>query len=182
MSEPIKLNLGSHGDNQEGYVNIDLFDPTADIKCDVTTLPFENESVDEVLASHILEHFRCGNAYEPHLSNPLNPKTVVEALTEWRRVLKIGGLLEIKVPDFEKIAWLFYNNPAWARSPGPDGIFPNYQYWLCSTGQHQVVFDQKSMTEVLRSVGFTKVEFIDPRPRQFVVDRSMLEMHVKAVK
>jgi predicted SAM-dependent methyltransferase len=47
-------------------------------------------SVDEIRASHVLEHF---------------PNGQIEAvIADWVRCLKKGGKLKIAVPDFEKIA------------------------------------------------------------------------------
>ena len=177
----IKLNLASHGDNMPGYINVDFDHPSADLKADVSALPFEDNSVDEIYASHILEHFRAGNAYEHHLSNPLNPKTATDALNEWRRVLKPGGKLELKLPDFEKIVWLYYNFPQWARADGANGPFANYSDWLCSAGQHQLIADKSVINKLLKLVGFQNIEFLDGIPKAFV-DRSNLEMHVTCQK
>ncbi len=56
----------------------------ADIACDVSQpLPLEDESVDVVVARHILEHL-------------LEPITM---LRNWKKVLKIGGKLIISVPN-----------------------------------------------------------------------------------
>lgn len=172
----MKLNLASHGDNREGFINIDFDHPSADLKADVTALPFEDDSVFLILAYHILEHFRAGS-YEGHLSNPLNPKTAKEALMEWWRVLQPGGKLEIKVPDFEKIVWLYLHFPQWARSPGANGPFYNYTDWICSNGQHQCLFDRSIMYSLLTEVGFKEIQFIDGMP-EAKVDRANLEMYV----
>jgi len=176
----VKLNLASHGDNRDGFVNVDFDHPEADLKCDVSELPLEDDSVDEILAYHILEHFRAGT-YEPHLSNPLNPKTAIEALSEWKRVLKPGGKLEIKVPDFEKIIWLFQNFPQWSRVPGGNAPFPNYSDWICSNGQHQCLFDKNTMKYILTSVGFKEISFSDGPPVA-AINRANLEMHVVCFK
>lgn len=57
-----------------------------DIVCDVTWLkPIEDQTVDYVLAQDVLEHIhrvKCSTT-----------------LHEWNRVLKIGGLLDVRVPD-----------------------------------------------------------------------------------
>ena len=177
----IKLNLGSHGSNMDGYINVDLFDDSADLKADVTNLPFEDNSVDEIYAAHILEHMRMTNEYEPHLCNAINPKTVHEVLNEWKRVLKPGGRLEIRVPDFERIIWLYYNFPAWAQGAGPGGLFPNAFFWLCSVGQHQTILDQRTMQTLLQQIGFTTINFIST-PIQAIIDRASLEMRVEVLK
>jgi GT2 family glycosyltransferase len=55
----------------------------ADIVCDIEKqLPFEDESIDTIVARHILEHMI----------------DLVYVLTEWERVLKVGGRLIIAVP------------------------------------------------------------------------------------
>ena len=177
----MKLNLASHGDNMDGYINVDFDHPTADLKADVTELPYGDGTVDEILAFHILEHFRAGD-YEPHLSNPINPKTAKQALEEWHRVLKKDGVLMIKVPDFDKIVWLCYNFPQWARSHSPVlGPFKNFSDWIVSNGQHQCLFDKETMEELLQSVGFTDIQFVDNIPKP-VVNRENLEMYVMCVK
>lgn len=176
----MKLNLASHGDNIPGYTSIDFDHPTADVKADVTDLPFDDESVEEILAFHILEHFRAGH-YEPHLSNPLNPATAQEALAEWRRVLQPGGTLKVKVPDFEKICWLVYQFPQWARQEGSNAPFPHYTDWICSNGQHQCLFDKPTMKRLLELSGFCNIEFVDPQPSR-IVSRENIEMFVVCQK
>lgn len=177
----MKLNLASHGDHKPGYISVDFDHPEAEIKADVSNLPFEADSVDDIYASHILEHFRSGNSYEPHLSNPLNPKTVFDALAEWRRVLKPGGRLEIKVPDIDKIFWLIHNYPQWACIDGANSPFPNYSDWICSVGQHQSLFSKITMQKVLLIAGFKDIQFVDDVPKA-IVDRANLEMRVICVK
>lgn len=172
----LRLNLGSHGNNIEGYVNIDLHDPTADLKADMTALPYEDNSVDEILASHVLEHVLSGE-YERHLSSNINSKTVKETLQEWKRVLKPGGLLEIKVPDFNRIVWLYYNCPLWARNPGGNPPFPAAFDWLVSNGQHAAIFDWPTLEKVLQEAGFTDIK---NHSTQIVaaIDRQNIEMRV----
>lgn len=178
----MKLNLASHGDHQEGYTSVDFDDETADIRADVSDMHMiEDESVEEILAFHILEHFRAGNKYEPHLSNPLNPNTVMDALAEWRRVLKPDGILYIKVPDIDKIFWLRHNCQHWALGDGGNPPFRAYSDWICSNGQHQCVFDKDTMREVLKLAGFRDVEFLDP-PIEAKIDRANIEMYVKCRK
>lgn len=82
-----KLNLGSGPGkfNLEGYENIDLLDGE-----NVYPLDFESETVDEIRASHILEHF--------------GKKELQAVLRDWCDKLKDGGILKIAVPDFKKVA------------------------------------------------------------------------------
>jgi SAM-dependent methyltransferase len=84
---PIRLNLGSASVKLPGYISVDLYDDRADLQMDILDLDFEDNSVDEILASHVFEHL------SPHYAMP--------ALKEWFRVLKSGGKLIMEMPDFE---------------------------------------------------------------------------------
>lgn len=55
---------------------------------------FDDETFDEIYASHVLEHF--------DYNGPLQ-----KALKEWHRVLKPGGKVYISVPDMEVLCRLF---------------------------------------------------------------------------
>lgn len=52
-------------------------------------LDYADESVDEIYASHVLEHFPHGQ--------------VQDVLVDWVRVLKPGGRLRVAVPDWDKV-------------------------------------------------------------------------------
>lgn len=81
-----KLNLGCGSWILPGYVNCDLYDPAADQKWDAHTIPLEDNTVDEIYTSHLFEHFDYYEAWR--------------VLEEWKRVLKLGGVLVIETPDF----------------------------------------------------------------------------------
>lgn len=76
---------------------------TADIRvevkpnvvCDIRELPFETNYFDMVRASHVLEHFGRNETHK--------------VLDGWVRVLKIGGQLEIVVPNITWAAWKIVN-------------------------------------------------------------------------
>ena len=84
----IKLNLGSGGISYPGFLSVDLHDKRAQCKMDITKLDFDDNSVSEILASHVFEH--------------LNPYHSIDILKEWNRVLKPGGKLIMEMPDIEK--------------------------------------------------------------------------------
>lgn len=89
-----RLNLAGRESRIPGFTNIDLTPgPSVDIIGDVSDLKdFSDGSVEEIYASHILEHF-------PHLKG----QTV---LREWRRVLRPGASAFISVPDMAIVARL----------------------------------------------------------------------------
>lgn len=80
----MKLNLGCGNTRIEGWIGVDfLSGPAVDVIADLTKpLPWESNSVDEVLASHVLEHIVM---FE-------------DTIREIHRILRPGGILTIKVP------------------------------------------------------------------------------------
>lgn len=85
----VKLNLGCGSDVRPGYVNVDKFPSQPDvIAADFPQLPFTNNYADEVVLSHVLEHFGYADG--------------LTLCREMLRVLKKGGVANIEVPD---VAW-----------------------------------------------------------------------------
>lgn len=89
----IRLNLGGRGTKIDGFLTVDL-EPGSDCEADVASLPFEDHTVDEIYASHILEHF-------PHVRTDY-------VLEEWHRVLKKGSRAYIAVPDFDAMVKIYW--------------------------------------------------------------------------
>jgi SAM-dependent methyltransferase len=65
------------------YTTTDLFSPLADIKADITDLPFDNNTFDVILCNHVLEHI------------PNDAK----AMSELYRVMKKGGWGIFQIPQ-----------------------------------------------------------------------------------
>lgn len=61
-----------------------------DVRCDVRAIPKPAESYDHVRAHHVLEHFFFWEIYE--------------LIKEWLRILKVGGTIEIAVPNMRYAA------------------------------------------------------------------------------
>lgn len=81
----LKLDLGAGPVSPPGFVPLGQAHGSA-----IFPLRYAAASVDEIRASHVLEHFPHGQ--------------IGAVLTDWARVLKPGGRLRIAVPDFAKIA------------------------------------------------------------------------------
>lgn len=60
MADPVRLNLGCGRDIRDGWVNVDVHDaPGVDVVCDLDDhpkLPYDDDTVDEIYASHLIEH------------------------------------------------------------------------------------------------------------------------------
>ena len=80
----MKLDLGCGNRKHEGYIGIDLeFKEGVDIVRDIEKgLPFSDETIDEIYASHILEHLKELNF----------------VMEECYRILKKDGMMRIIVP------------------------------------------------------------------------------------
>ena len=83
----VRLNLGCGEKILDGFINVDLYqdDPRV-FKWDLNMLPlpFKDDSADEILMHHVLEHV-------------LYP---YELLIECKRILKDDGVLNVKLPTF----------------------------------------------------------------------------------
>lgn len=88
--KPVKLNMGAGRDKFEGYIAVDKNSRTADVHDDITKLKLPDNSVDEILASHILEH--------------LIHVQVVDISKKWFAALKPGGKVIIECPDAIEMA------------------------------------------------------------------------------
>jgi len=84
----IKLNLGAGGIELSGYLSVDQHDPRAHIMADATQLMFEENTVSEIVASHLFEH--------------INPYHALDTLKHWLSILKPNGKLIMEMPDFER--------------------------------------------------------------------------------
>lgn len=94
----MKLHVGCGLKYLEGYRHVDIMPyDHIDFQTSAEDLHMiEDGSVDEIYACHILEHFK---RFE-----------IDSVLREWARVLKLGGLLRVAVPDFQSIVMEYIDN------------------------------------------------------------------------
>ena len=97
MSDQFRLHIGGNEINTDWKIldvearpEVDYVSNASDLSC------FQDNTVDVIYASHVLEHFYY------NIDNEL-----VETLQEWHRVLKVGGKLMISVPDLRVLCWLY---------------------------------------------------------------------------
>lgn len=81
----MRVNLGSGFRCLPGWVNVDQFNGDAERREDVRTVDFPAGTVDEVLASHVLEHLTRADAL-----------AIVGNVFRW---LKPGGLFVVEMPN-----------------------------------------------------------------------------------
>ncbi|EKQ68400.1 hypothetical protein OsccyDRAFT_2931 [Leptolyngbyaceae cyanobacterium JSC-12] len=143
MVETLKLHIGGKEPHPDWKI-LDIEErPEVDFVGDAANLSqFADESVDQIYASHVLEHFFY------NLDNEL-----IRVLAEWKRVLKPGGQLLISVPDLRTLCWLYLN-------PNFEPI-ERYQIMRMMFGGqvnqydvHKVGFDFDTLGMYLQEVGF----------------------------
>lgn len=124
----LKLDLGAGSVSQPGFTPMGSAHGT-----DIFPLRWPDASVDEIRASHCLEHF---------------PKSQRDdVLREWVRVLKPGGRLRVAVPDFEKIAQNYLDGvaqPTEAFVMGGQTDALDY---------HKALFDSRTLRKAMSDAG-----------------------------
>lgn len=143
----MKLHLGCGEQYKEGYVNIDAFSGVrADRYFDLSRpLDYEENSVEEILAYHLIEHLPFGN--------------INKILDSWYKVLKPGGKLILEFPDFDKLIKQYQESESYASLE-----------WIFGTqdrmGQtHLWGWNERRMIDLLRSTGFMEVKSVEPQDK-----------------
>jgi predicted SAM-dependent methyltransferase len=136
----MKLHIGSKGAAIPGFQKLDKVQWGDTEFCqDASNLSnFETGSVEEIYASHILEHFK------KHETLPV--------LTEWVRVLKPGGSAYISVPDFDALVKLYIKI----------GSFTEFlQDWNHGGQEYETAVHYRSFTLSILSMLMAKAGFND---------------------
>lgn len=84
---PLKINLGCGFDKRAGYLNVDFQEfHKPDLVADVRNLfMLPSDTYEEILAQDVLEHL---------------PRIDIEStLEEWYRLLRVGGVLKLRIPN-----------------------------------------------------------------------------------
>lgn len=156
----LKIDLGCGDDCKEGFEGLDIR-PLPGVKyvSDVRTLPFQNNTVDQLVACHVIEHFTIHE--------------IPEILKEWYRVLKFGGSLTVWCPNLRYIATEYlrldsteneerkYDLLGWLY--GEQNYEANYHYFC---------YDQPLLVRVLEKAGL-KVESLFGPTQQNLCMRGM---------
>jgi FkbM family methyltransferase len=129
LEEGMKLNIGAGDQQLPGFEPIDR-------KFGREAYPLSNEdnSVEEIRASHVLEHFPCSH--------------VLPVLKEWVRTLKPGGLIKLAVPDIDR---LDRNDPLW----------PHYLMGGQTDEDdfHRSVFTEGILRRLMTDAGLTDIDY-----------------------
>tara|TARA_R110000824_G_scaffold117718_1_gene269756 strand:- start:1204 stop:1743 length:540 start_codon:yes stop_codon:yes gene_type:complete len=143
-----KINMGCGWRNfGDDWIHIDGGDyDHLDYK-DICKLEFEDNSVNLIYASHVIEYF--------------DRQEVLVLLQEWHRVLKPGGILRLAVPNFGALAKLYNAGTiVLGQALGP-------LYGMMDMGEekiyHRTTYDFASLQNVLQSLHFKNIRSYDWR-------------------
>ena len=149
-NDELKLHLGCGLFYKPGYVNIDLYDDSvADMRADVSDLPFDAEKVQVIEAYHLIEHF-----------DYIHCKYV---LSEWFRILKSGGTLILETPDLAETHRRFAES-----KPETQRITLQWIFGIDSRGMvHKTGFTFELLRSLLAEIGFDRVARLDAQTHTY---------------
>lgn len=133
MMKEIKLDLGAGKISPPGFTPIGR-----DHGSEVYPLRYPDESVQEIRASHLLEHF-------PY-------RLLQDIVTDWTRCLKKGGKLRIAVPDFAKLAQGYLEGKA---EPHESYIMGGQ---VDGNDFHKAMFDRDRLRSLLAGAGLVLIQ------------------------
>ncbi len=154
QTSTIRLNLGCGDKILPGYINVDVAPSRSgrqpDVICDLRDLStFADNSVDEVMAIHVVEHFWRWE--------------IEGVLREWVRVIKPGGLMVIECPNLITACELFIQDPEKYSSDTNIGqrtmwVFYGDPAWRDPLMVHRWGYTPSSLAAMLRKVGLINVK------------------------
>ena len=179
--QKLKLHLGCGNKILPGYLNIDCrYQPGVDEINNVQFLRnYEDNSVDEIYACHVLEHLGRWN--------------YLDALERWYEILKPGGVIKIAVPDFEAVVKIYSENKF--DLPKIRGLLYGGQDY--DGNIHTWCWDTKSLSDDLESIGFKETQRYDWRetdhsyiddfsqcylPHMDKENGTLMSLNIKAIK
>jgi len=148
----LRLNLGCGHIPLAGYLNVDRRAlPGVDIVAEVDDLPFGPAEVDEILSSHLLEHFP-----QEQLNRQLLPYLI--------GLLRPGGEFRAVVPDAQAMIQN-YANGSYPFGSLREVTFGAQDY---KGDFHYNMFTPQSLAEVLQASGLRNVKLIEAARRNGV--------------
>ena len=143
----MKLHLGCGTKKLPGWINIDAVETCQpDLLHDLQQpLPYADLIVDEITAHSLLEHF---DKYMRYC-----------VFSDWARVLKVGGKIEIVVPDFKKLLFRFFK---FRFDDFVDTLFAENMWeselYIGHFGNHKWGYSQDTLKAFVAQFGIETVE------------------------
>ena len=152
-ADVVRLNLGCGDKILPGYINVDVAPTRAgrqpDVISDLHNLEaFEDETADEIMAIHVIEHFWRWE--------------VLDGLREWVRVLKPGGHMILECPNLVSACEEFLEDPDARSGPGLEGqrtmwVFYGDPAWRDPLMTHRWAYTPKSLKALMEEAGLVNI-------------------------
>jgi predicted SAM-dependent methyltransferase len=137
-----KLNLGCGSQKIDGFIGVDLC-PEAELHHDLRNpLPFEDSSVDEILAIHLVESF-----YQFEFP---------AVLKDWYRVLQPEGKITIEFTSLTDTIKMYLGDD---KQHGHWGLYGRQDVSVDPIVLHHYVYEKDELKELMERTGFKDIEF-----------------------
>lgn len=149
----MRLNLGCGSQKIGGYIGVDLC-PEADLHHDLREpLPYEDNSVEEILAIHVIESFY---AWE-----------FPAILKDWYRVLQVDGKITIEFTSLTDTIKMYLGDD---KLHGHWGLYGRQDVPVDPIVLHHYVYEKDELKELAEKAGFVDIEFSE-KDMNHVVNR-----------
>lgn len=141
----MRLNLGAGTQKIDGYIGVDI-SGQADVTHDLRLpLPFDDESIEEILAIHLIESF-----YEWEF--PL-------VLKDWYRVMGKGAKLTIEFTVLSETIKFYLSDDPIIKQRGHWGLYGNQSQPVDPIVLHHYVYEKDELENKLKDAGFRDITF-----------------------
>lgn len=137
----MRIDIGAGDALEPGWISWDLRDGR-----DASALDAGDSTVDEIRASHVLEH--------------VGHRKTLSVLREWRRVLKPGGRLFVAVPDFEAIVGHMAHTAETGAPADPQCELYIMGGQVDERDYHRAIFSEEKLRSLLASAGFDRIAVV----------------------
>lgn len=110
-----------------------------DLYADIRDLPYEEKSVDEILAVQVFEHFTYQEGRE--------------LMEYWTSLLKHGGLLHLDIPDLDRTVEIYKSDPVWATRL-------LYGSQKNKWGVHKGMYSIKTLRALFKEFGYSNIKVL----------------------
>jgi hypothetical protein len=149
---PLNLHIGCGNEIKAGYVNIDEFNPLAELQISIQRIDYPDNSVDRIEGYMVIEHLPLHDARD--------------FLTKTHRMLKPGGLLILEMPDLQKVCRLvlvFAENPEYLEKGafGLRGFYGEPKSGMTIGDYHKWGYTPSMVATMLHGAGFRRFAISD---------------------
>lgn len=164
----MKINMGAGHKRYPGFTNVDAVARSGiDVIAPAHSVPLPDGCAEEIMAIHLVEHI-------DHWMLP-------EALKEWHRLMKPGGLLVLELPDLMKCCRNILDG---VKGKHPDslgmfGLFGDYRL-KDPFMMHKFAYTFATLKPLVEDVGF--VDVVEKVTQFHGVGRIVRDFRLEAVK